>query len=165
MASQAIRWRRPIAVVRKFDENGILRNVVVAEGNILTNAGMGRLINLITGESGVEPLTAESVRLGVGDSNAAATVEDTDLSEGSNQWFAEIDDGYPVVDGSTIVYRATFGVDDANFTWACWGLDVTDSPPATSGNTPNELFNRKVFNFGTKSGGIWDLSVIIGLTQ
>lgn len=157
---QAIRWRQPVAVLRKHDDCGRLLGVTGVKGNLLTDAGMSRLVQIFAGED-IEGLHAESVRLGVGDSTAAADSSDTALSDGSNQWFEVLDDSYPVVNGPMVVYRATFGVDVANFTWACWGLDVSDSPPASSGDSPESLFNRKVFNFGVKDGGIWDLSVIV----
>ena len=164
-AGDAIRWREPLAILRKFDDSGKLLDVVVSQGNIITTAGWQRLVNVFAGASGVEGLHDESCRLGVGDNNVSAHPDDTSLSDVDNEWYQELDEGYPAISGELVVFKATFGTEDANFTWACWGLDVDDTTPVSSSDTPADLFNRKVFNFGTKDGGIWDLSVIIGFTQ
>lgn len=155
------KWN-PVAVVEKYDQDGNLYETVRTEGNGLTNAGIARLADLIIG-GGAAALDDAHVRLGVGDSNTAFNPTDTGL--GGSQFYQTMTATYPSISGSQITWRAEFTDTQANFTWECWGLDVDEGGSPSAGATPDELFNRKVFNFGTKSGGTWSLTVTINIAQ
>lgn len=160
-----IKWN-PICIVRKYDNDGNFIEEVRSEGNILTTAGMARLVALVASEPAGSPpvnLNEDSVRIGVGDDDTPA--EATDTSLGTNEWYQVLESGYPETDGSTISFHVVFGVDDGNFTWSSWGIDVDDTETVVSGDTANELFNRKVFQFGTKDGGIWDVTVAVNFAS
>lgn len=161
-APQSIKWR-PVATVEKYDSNHNLFETVRCEGNELTNAGVARLTELVIGETGTEALDASHCRLGVGDSDAA--FDPTDNSLGANEFYEVMVSGYPNIESNQILWRVEYGDTDANFTWASWGLDVDDAGSVTAGATPVELFNRRVFNFGTKSGGTWALTVTVEFAQ
>src|SRR4051794_41668634 len=48
-------------------------------GNLITNAGWTRLMNLLTNQGATQALDATHARIGVGDSNTAEAYADTDL--------------------------------------------------------------------------------------
>lgn len=153
-------WR-PVATVRKYDKDGNLYETISSEGNLLTDNGISRISDLLVGNSS-SPLDLDHARLGVGDSSTPSSPSDSSL--GTNEYYGVLDDE-PTIEGSTINWRTEFGDSDANFEWACWGIDVDDNGSVSASDTPAELFNRKVFNFGTKSGGTWSLSVTISIAQ
>lgn len=157
---QGILWR-PVATVRKYDTSGRLYETVSCEGNELTTVGLNRVADVLIGSS--QALTNTATRLGVGDDDTAFDPSDSGL--GTNERYAVMEATYPSVDTDEITFQAVFEDAEANFAWECWGIDVDDSPPAADGDTALSLFNRKVFNFGIKSGGTWTLTVVVGLTS
>lgn len=152
----------PVAVVKKYDNSGKLYETVRAEGNGLTDAGVARLTALLIGDP-VVALDSSHVRIGVGDSTSAFSPSDTNL--GSSQFYQVMSPGFPDIDGSVVTWKCEFADAEANFSWECWGLDVDASGGVSAGATPIELFNRRVFNFGIKTGGTWSLAVTINITQ
>jgi hypothetical protein len=150
----------PVATVRKYDREGNFIEEITSRGNLLTLAGRTRLGSLTIGEV-VNPLTADFVRLGVGDDANVADPTDTNLTEASNEYYQVLDESFPVNTDGVVSFVATFGDDDANFSWQSWGLDVDDAGSVVASETPVELFNRKVFNFGEKDGGTWQLTVTV----
>jgi hypothetical protein len=160
MSKSSLKWR-PIATVHKYDCTGRCYETVISKGNILTTSGMERLAELIIGDA--ISLNGNSVRIGVGDSPETENVADTNL--GDNEYYEVMENDFPQADGGLLTFRAEFGDSDANFTWNCWGLDVDDTETATASDSPNDLFNRKVFNFGTKTGGAWTITVQLSLEQ
>lgn len=158
---EGLRWT-PKATVRKFDDDGNFIEEIICEGNLVVTAGLERLADLIIGTSSAT-LDSTRVRLGVGDDATGAVVGDTDLSTTTNQYYQIMEATFPTAVGAVITFKASFGVSDANFTWACWGLDV-GTPTVTSSGTVATLVNRKVNAFGTKSGGTWELTVTVTLS-
>jgi hypothetical protein len=129
-------------------------------GNLLLNAGITRLLNLLIG-SGATAFNNTNSRLGVGDSSTAAAASQTDL-QGTNKFFMTMDATFPTVSGQQVTFKATFGTGDANFAWQEWGIDNGSSSGAT-GTAP--LLNRKVESLGTKtSGGTWVLTTTITIS-
>lgn len=129
-------------------------------GNLITNAGWTRLLNLGTNQGATQALTATSVRIGVG--NAATPAEaytDTDLAASagsSNRWFQPVS-GAGTVGTKTLTFTASFAGSDANFSWNEFGLDV-GTPTVTAGATVSALlFNHKVaISQGAKANGqVW----------
>lgn len=135
-------------------------------GNLVTTAGLGRLTSLLIAGGG-QAITNTSARLGVGDGAGTAAVGDTDLSAAAgstHRWFQIMDATYPQQSNGVLTLRATFGTADGNFTWSEFGIDIKASPPASSGNTVNEvLFNHKTsIAQGTKaSGQTWTATATI----
>jgi hypothetical protein len=145
----------------------ITPEVVEADGNLLTTAGLTRLTSLLTGGGG-QAATSTATRLGVGDGSTGALVGDTDLSAASgstHRYFQVMDATYPSVSGGTITCKSTYDSSTANFNWAEWGIDV-GSPTVSAGTTVNAcLLNHKTSAaLGTKSGGTWSLTASISIS-
>lgn len=183
--ADSIRWR-PRVRVDKFDQDQTdftirrlrldrepqLRDlaacctpyeVVEADGNLLTTAGLQRLTNLMIGAGG-QAATNTAARLGVGNSATAEAVGQTDLQAAagsSNRWFQIMDATYPTAVNGVMTFVATVGSSNGNFVWNEWGVDI-GTPTVTSGTTVNAvLLNRKVQALGTKAVGSWALTTTI----
>jgi hypothetical protein len=132
------------------------------EGNLITNAGWTRLMNLLTNQGATQALDATHARIGAGNSNTAEAYTDTDLgaSAGSaNRWF-QLVSGAGTLGTRTLAFSATFGTADGNFAWNEFGLDFGTA----SGNTVTApLFNHKAgIAQGTKaSGQTWTATATI----
>lgn len=161
--SATIKWMKPVATVRKYDDDGNLLEEITSEGNLLLTAGLDKLMKRWSLTSGYAALNEAAIRLGVGDDNTTEALTDVDLSTTTNQYYKALSGAPSQVNGS-ITYVASFGASDANFAWNCWGIDYLPAggSPASS-STPNGLINRKVASFGTKSGGTWTFTVTITL--
>lgn len=136
--------------------------VVFGEKNVLTTAGITRMLNLLGGLGG-QALSNTYGRLGVGSGTTAATNADTDLA-GASKLYHGLDTGFPSVATNTITYKATFQDAEANFQWNEWAIDAGGAGTgATNAVVVAPLFNRRVptTNLGTKTGGIWTLTVTI----
>lgn len=123
------------------------------EGNLITNAGWTRLMNLLTNQGGTQALDATHARIGAGNSNTAEAYTDTDLGAAagsSNRWF-QLVGGAGTLGTRTLAFTATFGTGDGNFAWNEFGLDFGTA----SGNTVTApLFNHKAgIAQGTKASG------------
>ncbi|MER7131238.1 hypothetical protein [Streptosporangium saharense] len=134
-------------------------------GNLVTNAGWTRLMNLLTNQGSTQPLDATHVRVGVGNGSTAEAYTDTDLAAASgsaNRWFQPVG-GAGVLGTRTLTFTATFGPSDANFAWNEFGIDAT-SGTATAGNTVGALlFNRKAgIAQGTKANTqTWSATAVL----
>lgn len=175
----SIRWS-PVLTVEKYDDeqtawvakhSGVLvpqardfeglgvrpYETIVAPGNLLTTAGLARLSSLVQGAGG-QAASNLATRLGVGDSNTAAAVGQTDLQAAAgstHRWFQTMDATFPSFVNGVQTFKATFATGDGNFVWAEWGIDI-GAPTVTSGNTVNAtLLNRAVQSLGTKVSGTW----------
>lgn len=142
-------------------------DVVHVDGNLLTTAGLTRLMNLLIGAGG-QALTATSGRIGVGNSSTAEAVGQTDLQAAagsSNRYFQPFDATYPQVAAGVLTAKATFASADGNFAWAEWGIDI-GTPTVAGGTTVNAtLLNRKVAANGTKTAGqAWAFTVTITIS-
>lgn len=137
----------------------------VVEGNLITNAGWTRLMNLLTAQSATQALDATHARIGVGNSNTAETYTDTDLGAAAgsaNRWF-QLVSGAGTLGTRTLAFSATFGTADGNFAWNEFGLDFGTA----SGNTVTApLFNHKAsIAQGTKaSGQTWTATATLTFT-
>lgn len=150
----------PVATVRKYDREGNFIEEVTSKGNLLTASGRARLADLLIG-SASGSLETDHIRLGVGDLADAADASDTNLSEFGDEYYQLMDAGYPESDSGVLTFASTYEDAEANFSWQCWGLDVDDAGSVIADDTPVDLFNRKVFNFGEKDGGTWLLTVTV----
>ena len=124
--------------------------VRVTDGNLLTTAGIGRIVSLLTGGGG-QTVISTSARVGAGNSSTAEAIGQTDLQAAAgstNRWFQTCTVTTP---SNVLTLAATFGTADGNFVWAEWCIDV-GTPTVASGNTVSALMlNRKVAANGTKA--------------
>jgi hypothetical protein len=141
---------------------GLLPNVVQNfEGNLLLNAGITRLLNLLVAAGATQAFDATHSRIGVGDSTTAAAASQTDLQAATNKFYALVDSA-PGVSAQTVTFVATFGSSDANFAWEEWVIDQ-GTADGTTGVAP--ALNRKVQSMGTKaSGATWVFTVSITIS-
>lgn len=150
-----------------FDQFNVApADTVDSHGNLLTTAGLTRLMTLLIG-SGGQALTNTATRLGVGNSATAAAVGQTDLQASSgagNRQFYVMDATFPSVSAGVMTAKSSFATGDANFVWNEWGLDI-GTPTVSNGTTVNAvLFNRKVDSLGTKVSGTWALTVTVTIS-
>lgn len=131
-------------------------------GNLITNAGWTRLMNLLTNQGTTQALDATHARIGAGNSNTAEAYTDTDLGAAAgsaNRWF-QLVSGAGALGTRTLAFSASFGTADGNFAWNEFGIDFGTA----SGNTVTApLFNHKAgIAQGTKaSGQTWTATATI----
>lgn len=139
--------------------------MVEFEGNNLLNAGITRLLNLLTSTGGVtlaaSAYTNTTCRVGVGDSTTAFNATQTDLIASSNKYYQLMDATYPSVAAQTATFQATFTTGNANYAWQEWILD-NGTANNTTGVAP--ALNRRVVSLGTKVSGSWSLQVTISIS-
>lgn len=136
-------------------------------GNLLTTAGLARLMSLLTAGGG-QALVNTSTRLGVGNGAGTAAIGDTDLSASAgaaNRQFYVMDATFPSFASGVLTAKSTFASADANFAWNEWGLDV-GAPTVANGTTVAALlFNHKTSAaLGTKTTGSWALTVTVTIS-
>ncbi|BEL07832.1 hypothetical protein Q0Z83_060230 [Actinoplanes sichuanensis] len=134
-------------------------------GNLITNAGWTRLMNLLTNQGATQALDATHVRIGVGNGSTAEAYTDTDLAAAagaSNRYFQPVS-GAGSLGTRTLTFSATFGTADGNHAWNEFGLDVTSGTAAGGTTVGALLFNRKAgIAQGTKaSGQTWTASAVV----
>lgn len=123
-----------------------------SEGNLLLNAGIDILLNLLIGAGGTVFSNANAY-LGVGDSSTAASASQTDLQASTNKLRVAMDSTYPSLASHVMSFRSSFTSGQANFAWNEWII-----ANAASGAT---VLNRKVESLGTKATGTWTLTVTL----
>jgi len=139
-------------------------NESTVDNNLLTTAGVTRVVNLLNG-GGALTVTTTTARVGAGNGAGTAAVGDTDLSAAAgsaNRWFQN---ATVSISAGVLTAVAVFGVNDGNFAWNEWGIDVTASN--TSGNTVGTiLLNHKTsIAQGTKaSGQTWTATATITIS-
>jgi hypothetical protein len=142
--------------------------VVECDGNLLTTAGLTRLMSLLNGAGG-QAMTNTATRLGTGNGAGTAAVGDTDLSASAgaaNRWFQIMDATFPSVASNVLTAKSTFASADGNYAWNEWGMDI-GTPTVTSAATVNAtLVNHKTSAaLGTKaSGSSWALTATITIS-
>lgn len=146
-------------------ENGeaktALKEVVESEGNMLLIGGGSAIWDLFRGAGAVIPFNGANTYIAVGDSSTAEAETQTDLVAVTNKFRKQVDSGYPQhtdttnnTNSKSIVYKATYGVSQANFDWNEWGI--------VNASTAGRMFNRKVEVLGTKtSAGTWVFTITI----
>ena len=160
--NEALSWNPHVRVdkwhrTEDFEAGLPADDFIEVDGNLLLNAGITRLLNLLIG-SGATAFNTANTRIGVGDSATAATAAQTDLQAATNKYYKLVTSA-PSVSGSVATFVAAFGSAVANFVWAEWGIDNGTADSAT-GVAP--MLNRKVAALGTKaSGSTWTFTVTI----
>ena len=117
--------------------------VTVVEGNLGLNEGITELLNLITGTGSPTAWNNANARIGVGNSNTAASPTQTGL-QGASKAFKAMDSGYPSVTNQTATFKATFGTSEGNFAWE-------EGTVVNAADDSGKNLNRKVTSQGTKT--------------
>jgi hypothetical protein len=127
----------------------------IIEGNILLNAGIGAVWDLVVGTAGPAAFNLTNARIGVGSSNAQAIATQVGLQATSPApAFQSMNTGYPQRSNQTQQWQAVFSAGAANFAWNEFCVD----------NGTISL-NRVVSAQGTKaSGQTWTVTVQITLS-
>ena len=125
-------------------------------GNLLTTAGVNRMLSLLTGQGGTA-LSNANAHLGVGNGTGTATAGDTDLSGASKTRKAMRTGSFPSVPAAAAVqFSSDFLTGEANYAWNEWGI--------FDASTAGMMFNHKYETLGTKSSGTWTLTVTISIS-
>jgi len=145
---------RGVWKIEKYDENGNLLGVSEFE-NIFLNVGINEMWKLITGTGGTAFTNANTL-IGVGDSTTPAVATQTDLL-GTNKTYKGLDAGFPQAGTEQqAVFKATFGPDDANYTWNEFVIKNSVS---------GVCLNRKYEYQGAKAQGqTWIITVTLSLS-
>lgn len=146
-----------------FEARSTPFEVVTSRHNLLVNAGIARLLDLLI-VAGGQGYDATHSRIGVGNSNTAAGASQTDLQAAAgagNRQFKLVSSG-PSRSSQTVTWVATFASGEANFAWEEWCIDpgTADSTAVTS-----PMLNRKVASLGTKvAGAVWVFTVTLTIS-
>jgi hypothetical protein len=129
--------------------------VVEKKGNLLLASGMNAIWNLVIGASSAH-YDNTNTYIGVGDSNTAASEDQTDLL-GSNKTYKQCHTGFPAISTKSIMAFAIFQAGDANYAWNEFVI---------KNNATGVCLNRGVQSFGTKtSGEVWPVQIQIELSN
>jgi hypothetical protein len=156
-AQWLVKWE-----LRKFEgdltpeqaDQAVPYEVIEGEGNLLVTNGANLLWTALIGGA-ITAFSNANARLGVGDSNTAAAVSQTDLQAATNKTRVAMDGGYPSVSTNQTQWRSTFGSGVAEWAggWQEWAIFN-----AASGAT--SMLNRVVANLGVKGASTtWQLLV------
>jgi len=127
------------------------------EGNLLLNAGIQLMLDLLIGEAGTVYSNANAY-IGVGDSSTAAAATQTGLQAASNKLWMPMEDNYPARSSQTLTFRAVFGSSDGNFAWEEFTIVNDEDDDGVN-------LNRKVSSQGTKqSGQVWTVDVTLTIS-
>jgi len=137
--------------IDRFDASGKLYDHGKPFHNIFVNVGLAAVWNLVTAQGGTAFSNANA-RLGVGDSNAAPAVGQTDLQAASNKLRKAMNATYPVAPVNGLEqWQSDFTSAEANFSWQEFA--IFDAAAAGT------MMNRSISNQGTKTAGqTWRLT-------
>jgi len=137
--------------------------IEVVPGNLLLNAGIQRLEDLLIGAGG-QAFNNANTRLGVGNSATAEVATQTDLQAAAgagNRQFKLMNATFPSRATQVVTFQSDFTSGEANFIWNEWGVD-NGSTNTTTVVAP--MLNRKVASLGTKATGTWTLTGTLTLS-
>jgi len=142
-------------VLRFFKDVKVERREI--HGNVFLTEGINFIWRMVTGEAGLTPFDENNSYIGVGNGTDPENASQTGLT-GTQKYYKRVDSGYPKINGNQITFRATFNIDEANFTWNEW----------TVANGPNDNainLNRKVEALGSKtSGQVWIMEITLSIS-
>ena len=135
--------------------------------NLMLNAGITVLLNLLVGAGGQTNFSATNARVGVGTSSTAAVATQTGIQAGA--FYQGMDGTYPQVSSQTVTFRATIASGNGNQSWQEFIIDNYAATGGTSYTTSSPTYsstlvalNRLVSNQGTKtSGQTWILTISV----
>ena len=126
--------------------------VLEFKGNVFTNSGINRIWDVLCGASET-PFDDANAEIGVGDDDTAESSTQTKLQAEETTVtdfeYVGMDTGYPTHGtDQKVVFRATFGSTQANFTWE----EITARNGGGAEGSPINL-NRLAQSMGTKTSG------------
>jgi hypothetical protein len=139
------KWK-PHWKIEKYHGEALPENLYTVEefdGNLLLNEGITELLKLLIGDVATAFNNANAY-IGIGDNTTAAVATQTGLQAAANKAYMPMDSNYPQVIGQTVIFRATFGPDDGNYSWQEFSIANGNSDSAVN-------LNRKAENHGTKA--------------
>lgn len=113
------------------------------EGNLFLVEGVNYMWRFLTGEIGLIPFNRFNCHIGVGNGKTEARADQTGLL-GTSKFYKSVDTGYPKISANSLIVRATFEPEEANFEWNEWTVANGNSDAAIN-------LNRKVESLGVKS--------------
>jgi len=159
----AARLRHKVEAVERWhcEHGGARWGTLAFSGNLALNEGWDNdCWLLIIGAASQQAYNNANARLGVGDSNTAASASQTDLQASSNKTYKAMAASFPAAGGAAtrrMDFKSTFTTSDANYAWEEVTLDNNEGTPTT-------MF-RKVQSLGTKtSAAAWDLTAQVTIT-
>lgn len=128
--------------------------------NQLVNVGMVAMWDLITAQGGITAFSNAAAFLGVGDSNTAVSVAQTDLQAASNKLYTAMDVSFPNAPSNGVEqWRCTVAGGSGNYHWQEYGVFNGNNPPTA------KMMNRSLSDQGTKTAGqSWQLLYQITLS-
>ena len=133
--------------------DGTPDEVLEVEGNLLVNAGIVVMLNLLARNTGTAFTTGANAHVAAGSNAAAAAAGDTDL--GTILGVREV--ATAVVSAQTVTFQATFAAGQATGVWEEVGVFN-----ALAGVT---MLNHLVSSLGTKAAGsAWVLTLTITIS-
>jgi hypothetical protein len=162
------KFRDPSGHIAKLLESGTPINDVVklfkdaligaqrVEGNVFLQEGINFIWRAVIGETGLTYFR-DNACIGVGDGTEPENPSQTGLT-GTNKTYKQVDSGYPVLSGTQVTFRATFGPNEGVHAWQEWTVANSCSDNAIN-------LNRKVTNLGVKSAdATWVLEVTLSIS-
>lgn len=125
----------------------------------LTSAGQTWIATAIIDDGPPTVFDNTNAYIGVGDSNTAFAIGQTDLQAATNKLRVGMEATYPQRTTNTLTFRSLFGTAQANWAWEEWGI--------FNASTAGTMLSRYVETLGTKtSAQSWqitvDIDVLIG---
>ena len=162
--NEPFNWKIRWCVEKYANEEAFKANAlddcIIDEGNLIVYGGYSALWDLLIGAANVSAFNNSNAHIGVGDDDTSAAIGQTDLQAVSNTFYSPMASTYPQhTDGTgesnaSLVFRSTFGADDANFAWEEWGI--------FNASTSGRMLNRRVAVLGTKANpAIWTFTVTL----
>lgn len=128
------------------------------EGNVMLNAGITILLQLLATADAPNQYNNANAEIGVGDDDTAADATQTGLQAAVNKTYEGMEATYPTVVDQTVTFKASFGSADANYAWKEFVV--------INGATAETVaLNRKVEDEGIKTAGqVWEITLAITLS-
>ena len=105
-------WK-PEWKILKYDKDMKLYEEEDVKGNILLNEGIESLLRLLIGTS-EKAFNTQNAHIGVGNSDRSEKPDQTGLI-GSTTTYAKMDYTYPKIEGTSVIFRSTFGPNEGNY--------------------------------------------------
>ena len=128
-------------------------------GNCLLTEGINELFTILCSAASGTKFDSTHCYIGVGSDATAATAAQTGLIANSNKSYMPMDSGFPTYGTNGMAtFKATWGSDDANYSWNEFSIANGNSDSAKN-------LNRKVSAQSTKvQGQIWSMTFQITLS-
>jgi len=143
-------------------------NIEEAQGNLLLNEGIQRLMDMTmiatvtSNQVAGNPWSNTNAYIGVGDTATAEAATQTELqatAAAANRFYKVMSATYPIRTNQSVDFRADFTSTEANFAWQEWTVAAGATTASGAGFITGTInLNRKVQSLGTKSTGTWTMT-------